>query len=557
MQRTTRQILLPALALFTALAFQSGGLLRPVESHAASFRVTGKGWGHGIGMSQYGAKGYASRGWTYNNILAHYYQQTTLGSVASKNVLVNVDPSANYGTGGNDGYTKSYWTLRSGRAGGTLQVKDPVKAKYYKLLPDRWYKFQTVLAGQISIALIDMSTGAQAKDASGTAIPLFTGASVDVYDTNASPLIHVAERTGGNAYYNVRYRGFMRLSKSGYQMKLVNVVPLQHYLYGVVPRESPSSWPAEALKAQAVAARSYAYPSGGEIYCTTSSQVYMGHSSGVPGGTTKLHEATTSNAAVDATNGKVVKYGSTIVKTFFFSNSGGHTANIGDVWSGSAAAPYYTGVVDPYEGLPAWTPVDYTGLAIGQKLGVAAAVTAVAGWDRAASGYVRSVSLKFSDGLTRTYSGGTFRTKLGLKSTKFYVTPLAYRYDDRYWRLRYSATGWSNASDPSFFNGTAHDTGARGATARITMKGTGVALIGKKGPNGGKAAVYIDGRYIQTIDLYSPTVQYDRAIWSKLNMHNTRHSIVLKCLRTRNPSSTSYHVWLDAVDVYGGSLVSP
>jgi len=139
-------------------------------------------------------------------------------------------------------------------------------------------------------------------------------------------------------------------------------VTLKHYLYGVVPRESPASWKPEALKAQAVVAHSYAKAevdpdddgvrnSASALYCTTSDQVYGGHSR-LSQGVVVPHEQVSTNAAVDATLGKLVKYGTTIVQTFFFSASGGHTANIEDSWSYSTPRPYYTGVDDPYEATP-------------------------------------------------------------------------------------------------------------------------------------------------------------------------------------------------------------
>jgi stage II sporulation protein D len=106
----------------------------------------------------------------------------------------------------------------------------------------------------------------------------------------------------------------------------------------------PSLWPDEALKSQSVAARSYALATdaGGDVfdqYPDTRSQVYRGVS----------HEQVSTNNAVRATSGEVVKYNGETIPAFFFSTSGGYTENIENVWYGSAPRPYLKGVESPYE----------------------------------------------------------------------------------------------------------------------------------------------------------------------------------------------------------------
>ena len=123
----------------------------------------------------------------------------------------------------------------------------------------------------------------------------------------------------------------------------MNVVGLEAYLQGVVPREMPSAWPPEALKAQAVAARSYALATRAgrrafDLYADVRSQVY--------GGVAAEEPATTT--AVDATAGQVVLYDGKVATTFFFSTSGGRTASAADAWSGEPV-PYLVSVADPYD----------------------------------------------------------------------------------------------------------------------------------------------------------------------------------------------------------------
>src|SRR5205823_1138865 len=113
---------------------------------------------------------------------------------------------------------------------------------------------------------------------------------------------------------------------------------------GVVPREMPSAWEAEALKAQAVAARSYALANlhaGGsfDVYSDTRSQVYGGIAAEQP----------STNDAVAATAGEVVLYDGDVADTLFFSTSGGRTASIEDVWPRAEPQPYLVAVPDPYD----------------------------------------------------------------------------------------------------------------------------------------------------------------------------------------------------------------
>lgn len=154
-----------------------------------------------------------------------------------------------------------------------------------------------------------------------------------------------------------RYRGRLEIGRYGGRTTVtaVNVVSLEEYLYGVVPYEMPASWPMEALKAQAVCARSYALLKAGyhaetdikrgyRMVDTVQSQVY--------GGTG--HEHARSNAAVDATRGQTLCYENRTVAGYYFSTSGGHTEDVEDVWG--SERPYLQGVPDIYELNPSKEP---------------------------------------------------------------------------------------------------------------------------------------------------------------------------------------------------------
>ena len=138
--------------------------------------------------------------------------------------------------------------------------------------------------------------------------------------------------TLSNGEGNRRYRGSLELraaAESAEGLTVINELPLEEYLYGVVPAEMPASWPAEALKAQAVTARSYALAQlggygkyGFDLLATQSSQVYKGYDWENP--------ATTK--AVQETRGVVLTYRGRPINAFFHSSSGGYTENSEDVW---------------------------------------------------------------------------------------------------------------------------------------------------------------------------------------------------------------------------------
>lgn len=132
------------------------------------------------------------------------------------------------------------------------------------------------------------------------------------------------------SFNNIKYRGDMEVRYVNNKLTVINELPLEEYLYGVVPKEMPSSWHPEALKAQAIAARNYAMEQKGsyaaygfDVVPTELSQVYGGLSA----------EKATTNAAVDATRGKIMMYNGKLVNAFFHSSSGGSTENSEEIWS--------------------------------------------------------------------------------------------------------------------------------------------------------------------------------------------------------------------------------
>jgi stage II sporulation protein D len=292
---------------------------------AAAFVIAGHGWGHGVGMSQYGAYGYAQHGFMYAKIVAHYYPGTQLGAAPVSRIRV---------------------LLASGKA--RLTLSSPVDFT----VRDGAGEVHDVTAGTYTLTpALKLKVDAKAK-AQALAGPL-------VFQPGGSPL------TLGR-----RYRGSIQVDLDGGKLRAVNVLGLEQYLYGVVPSEMPFDWAPEALKAQAVVARSYALAtrrSGAfDVYPDTRSQVYLGID----------HEKPSSNAAVDATAGKVLLYNGQVAKTYFFSTSGGRTASAEDVWG--TAVPYLVSVPDPYDSISpyhTWGPLAFSGAKLGRVLHTGGAVS--------------------------------------------------------------------------------------------------------------------------------------------------------------------------------------
>lgn len=267
---------------------------------AARLYIRGAGDGHGVGMSQYGAYGYALHGKDYRFILEHYYEGTQVGSTDPDRivrVLLASRPAAAF----------------SGATG----------AGNKRLNPAMTYTVRALRSGSLSLV-----------SGSGKHVATFP-----------APLT-----VSGSGPLNVaglgRYRGSLEFRPNGSGgVYTVNAVGLDDYVRGVLAAEMPASWSAAALEAQAVAARTYAITSDVSgsffnLYPDTRSQVYRGVGAETPA----------TNAAVQATSGQIVTYDGSPAITYFFASSGGYTEDVQNVWPGAAPEPWLRGVPDPYDG---------------------------------------------------------------------------------------------------------------------------------------------------------------------------------------------------------------
>jgi stage II sporulation protein D len=361
--RTARRILLGLTLALLAIA--------PSASASVKWVVRGHGFGHGVGVSQYGAYGYALHGKDYQFILAHYYQGSTIGRVSGPSVvrvLLEISP-------GDVGFSaatsacgialdpgQSYEAHREG-----ARVK--LRGAAGKPLADCGGRLRAAGRGKVTIAGVGTYRGA-----------------LEVVPTK---------------------------SNAG-SLNVINALAVEQYVKGVLANESPPSWPTAELRTQAVESRSFALSvdaegNGFDLYDDTRSQVYDGYSS----------ETATSNAAVEATKGQVVMYGGKVAQTYFSACSGGYTESVQNVFFGPAI-PYLQGVPDPYDyycPLHDWT-LRFSGPEISAKLGayLDGKLKQVVVTKRGVSPRIVSAKLIGTGGAT-TLSGEQLEVALGAYST--------------------------------------------------------------------------------------------------------------------------------------------
>jgi stage II sporulation protein D len=265
---------------------------------ATTWTVTGHGFGHGVGMSQYGAYGYALHGRDYRFILGHYYKGTTIGTAPQSKVRVLL-------------------TIASG----DVTFSRATSACERPLNPTNSYRARR------------------------------SGGDVKLLSSGGRVLANCGRRlraTGKGRVWirrNGAYRGALVVvpTSSGPTLNVINALSLDKYVRGVIAGEMPSSWPREALKVQAVAARSYALAggvdgNGFELYDDTRSQVYDGIAGETP----------STDRAVKQTSKEVVLYDGEVASTYYSASSGGQTEN-SEFGFGGSPVPYLKSVPDPYD----------------------------------------------------------------------------------------------------------------------------------------------------------------------------------------------------------------
>jgi SpoIID/LytB domain protein len=395
------------IGLFVTVALV--GIVPPqMTAQAAGGDATfvGHGWGHGRGMGQYGALGYAVQGQTSAWILNHFYGGTTAGTVANLDMTVDLTahdgkPLVVTGTG---------LTVNSTLVGAAA--------------------VRLTLTG--STVKVEKSTGCTPAATSWVPVAGAFAAKNTVVTTTAATttldqLLSTCETTGKRAY-----RGSLTVASVNGSQRTINRLPIESYLRGVVPRESPAYWGSlsggkgmQALQAQAVAARSYALAStwsGVAHTCdTTSCQVYGGAGTKEPATATTwtVPEEPLADQAIRGTAGLVRTLSTGLpARTEFSSSTGGYTA--GGV---------FTAVVDAGDSVSSnpnhtWTttlPLSAVAADLGTGAIRTLGVTARNGLG-ADGGRATNVKVVSTSGVVSNFTGDRVQTALGLKSNWFSIS---------------------------------------------------------------------------------------------------------------------------------------
>lgn len=358
-------------AAATASPPTDGTVPAPVTASLSApvYVLAGGGFGHGVGLSQYGALAQAQAGRGYRDILGFYYPGTRIGPPPLTKVRV---------------------LLASGR--------------------------QRVRVGSAAALTVRDATGTKTQFPAGE---LVLGAdlapAVDGIPTPLPGPLTFAPAPGATLTLDGKgYRGQLRVSVVDGALQVIDVVGLEAYILGVVPGEMPAEWPAAALEAQAVAARSYALASlvknrPFDLYADPRSQVYYGVGA----------ESPATTAAVQATRGQVLTYGGKVATAFYYSSSGGRTASSQDVFG--LPIPYLLARDDPWDAASPfhrWAPKTYTAAGLAEALGLSSPVVDVQ-IVQTASGRPASVTLVTRAGVTVPLRAADVRARLGLRSTAF------------------------------------------------------------------------------------------------------------------------------------------
>jgi SpoIID/LytB domain protein len=412
------------LVAVSAAVLSAAVLLATVSASAASkppatYRFSGGGFGHGIGMSQYGAYGMALKHASAGDILRFYYGGATVGRASMPGQirlgLMQQSGSVILAPKTAPGHTAGSIQV-SGRntKGGTTTRSFPSGVDY-RTRP---------LAGGVGVyrdtKLLFGPTAAR-------------NALIVKYEKGTRPSAVTLSQVGRTLRWGYLEIG---VTPGPARLRAVATMPWDRYLAGL--GEVPSSWPREALRAQAIAARSYALAtvrSAGQyrdrtktsgcscaVLSDTRDQNYVGYAKEQGAGARNWIEA------VNSTSGIVVSWHGLVVKTFYSSSSGGFTAS-NSVW-GSSPLPYFPAKRDPYDSAGGHNPnftwtVDRSAATVSKSL-AAYGVGSVTGLKVTAgdsSGRARKV-LVTGTRKSVTISGDTLRRTMGLKSTKVRITPL-------------------------------------------------------------------------------------------------------------------------------------
>lgn len=389
MVKDYKKIYLPVFLILTLLSI----LIIPFSesfSFEKNFTFMGKGWGHGVGMSQWGAYAQANAGKDYQTIIKYYYQGV---GIEKKTIPTTIKIGLLEG--------KSEVNIIAN--GGNAQIYVGASLIATSQANESW-KVRMV------------GSNAQLINPNGT--PVYTGSGPIKFVPQSDIVVLKIPQIG--EIFN-RFRANIITQIVSNSLTVINEIPLEKYLYGVVPSEMSGSWPLEALKPQALAARSFAVRNMGrhgifDLCATTHCQVYHGYD----------NEYENSNIACANTEGDVITFNGDVISAYYHANSGGYTEDNDNVWGGTFLT-YLKGVPDPYsENTPNYSWTETVSLSeLQSRLGSSCPGNLI---DIKILAYgvsprVTSLQIIGSNGSNVIEGADNIRIKLGLRSAWFTVSP--------------------------------------------------------------------------------------------------------------------------------------
>jgi stage II sporulation protein D len=326
-----------AVALLMALM----GISAPPARAAKEVTITGGGWGHGIGMSQYGAFGMAKAGKSATEILEHYYSGAKVETRSMPKVRVGLMQGRQEILATTSALATDGGSTLIKTASGVVVAEGAVG--------DNW-RVEPTDKGEIRLfrngKKIQLNGDPAVGDISNPLKMIF-----QPYNSLAS----IEGKSHDYAYGKLLFGSYE--CDAGFCLRLVLSLSMQKYLYGL--GEVPASWPGAALRAQAIAGRTYAYskikrlgqhlaPCDCAVYDSTADQAYIGDSKRTGSG----EYWDEWKAAVDDSDKQLILYEGEPIQAYYSSSSGGHTENNENVWGGTPI-PYLRGVPDPTDNVSA------------------------------------------------------------------------------------------------------------------------------------------------------------------------------------------------------------
>lgn len=385
----------------------------------SGFRFFGSGFGHGVGMSQWGAYGLARQGWGATRILTHFYSGTRVRS--------DLDLPRGLRVGLAWGLGKVHLSAKRGRV--RLSIGAPGQGEVIGDIPrgETW----TIRAGDGAYLVLNERHQRVGSRTWGS-----PSETLVVSYVSQGARVQVPEASDGPGAYSY-VRGHLEVDlyscTDRCRVRLILPIRLEQYLYGL--GEVPSSWPVAALRAQAIAGRTYAAylvqrsdrrPSCDcDITDGANDQTYSGAAKELGS------DGDRWVAAVDDTAGQVVAYRGDLIQSFYSASDGGHTENVEDAWHGGDprfAVPWLRGVCDPGEDTRAnpwtrWTR-SFSAAEVTTRLrphtGPIGTVRSFGDIRRGVSGRIVSVVVRGSDGQS-AISGTQLRSALGLPDDRVWI----------------------------------------------------------------------------------------------------------------------------------------